>query len=89
MKKGHYSIFINAPKETVWKTMMEQETYRTWTTPFHEGSYYVGDWNMEGSTVRFLGPSEDGTGDGGMLSRVFKQGIPKVRKRPYNNSSRC
>ncbi len=70
MEKGQYAIFINAPKETVWKTMMEQETYRMWTVPFHEGSYYEGDWTIAGSTVRFLGPSEDGTGEGGMLSRV-------------------
>lgn len=70
MKKGHYSILIHAPKETVWNTMKEDATYRKWTAPFHEGSYYEGDWTVAGSTVRFLGPSEDGTGDGGMLSRV-------------------
>lgn len=70
MKKGNYLIHIYAPKEIVWKAMMEQETYRKWTVPFHEGSYYEGDWNVEGSTVRFLGPAEEGKPDTAMLSRV-------------------
>lgn len=70
MEKGHYSILIHAPKETVWNTMKEHATYRKWTAPFHEGSYYEGDWNIVGSTIRFLGPAEDGEQEGGMLSRV-------------------
>ena len=51
----HYLIFINAPKEKVWDTMLKDETYREWTKPFCEGSYYRGDWS-EGSKIIFLGP---------------------------------
>jgi hypothetical protein len=54
-----FSIIINAPKEKVWKVLWTDEDYRTWTTPFMEGSYAVSDWN-EGSKISFLTPSGDG-----------------------------
>lgn len=69
MQKINFSIQINAPKEKVWDTMLEDVTYREWTTPFHEGSYYKGDWS-EGSKMLFLGPDEASKKDGGMVSRI-------------------
>ncbi|MEK7463924.1 MAG: SRPBCC domain-containing protein [Patescibacteria group bacterium] len=71
MQKIHFSIQINAPKEKVWDTMLGDATYREWTTPFHEGSYYKGDWS-EGSKMLFLGPDEASKKDGGMVSRIKK-----------------
>jgi len=68
MKKTHFSIVINAPVEKVWNTMLDDATYRIWTSAFHEGSYYKGDWS-EGSKILFLGPNDDGT-EGGMVSRI-------------------
>ncbi|MGX9900701.1 SRPBCC family protein [Arthrobacter sp. SA17] len=59
---------INAPVRTVWSTMLDDATYREWTSEFHEGSYYEGDWN-QGSVIRFLGPDDDGS-TGGMLATV-------------------
>ena len=59
MNKSHYSITISAPRSTVWQIMLDDETYRQWTTVFAEGSYFEGDWN-EGSTIRFLTPQKDG-----------------------------
>lgn len=47
-----FSIQINAPKEKVWRTMLEDATYRQWTSAFGEGSSFVGDWN-EGSKFSF------------------------------------
>lgn len=69
MQKLHFEIHIDAPREKVWDTMLQDVTYRKWTAPFHPGSYYTGDWS-EGSKILFLGPSDDGTGDGGMVSRI-------------------
>ena len=67
----HFSIKINAPKEKVWHTMLDDATYRQWTAAFSEGSYYEGKWE-EGSTIRFLGPDPE-TGElSGMLSRIAK-----------------
>ena len=69
MDKLHKSIFINAPRERVWDVMLAQDSYRQWTSAFHEGSYYKGDWN-KGSKILFLGPGSDGSGEGGMVSRI-------------------
>jgi uncharacterized protein YndB with AHSA1/START domain len=69
MEKLHFSISINAPKEKVWDVMLNDVTYRQWTSVFNpSGSYYEGDWNT-GSSIRFLGPNPDGTVSG-MLSRI-------------------
>ncbi len=70
MQKIHHSIFINAPVEKAWNTMLEDATYREWTAPFNPGSYYEGDWN-EGSIIKFLGVDENGDAQmGGMYSRI-------------------
>lgn len=69
MQKSYFEIYINAPKEKVWDTMLGDATYREWTKAFNPGSYYKGDWS-EGSKILFLGPNPDGSGEGGMVSRV-------------------
>ena len=67
MQKLHFSISIKAPKEKVWNTMLNKNTYDIWTEAFAEGSHYVGDWN-KGSKILFLAPGENG--DMGMVSRI-------------------
>ena len=52
-EKLKYSIAINAPKEKVWHTMLDDKTYRERTAEFNPGSYYEGDWK-QGSEIRFL-----------------------------------
>ena len=69
MQKLHFSITINAPKEKVWNTMLEDQTYREWTTAFNPGSYYKGDWS-KGSKMLFLGPNPENGEEGGMVSRI-------------------
>lgn len=69
MQKIHFSILINAPREKVWDTMLEDATYRQWTTAFNEGSYYKGDWS-EGSKILFLGPDPKTGTESGMVSRI-------------------
>lgn len=68
MQKLNFSITINAPKEKVWDTMLEDKTYRIWTEAFGKDSHYVGNWN-KGSKILFLAPNENGT-MGGMVSRI-------------------
>jgi hypothetical protein len=75
MQKLHFSIIINAPKEKVWHTMLEDKTYREWTTAFNRGSYYKGDWS-KGSKILFLGPDPETGIEGGMVSRI-------VENKPY------
>ncbi|HET6528496.1 MAG TPA: SRPBCC domain-containing protein [Balneolaceae bacterium] len=59
MKKLHFTATIKAPKVEVWNTMLEDKTYREWTSAFHEGSHYEGSWE-EGSEIRFLDPDGNG-----------------------------
>lgn len=68
MKKLQFKTHINAPVKKVWDTMLEDKTYREWTVPFHDGSYFEGDWS-KGSKIKFLGPDEQG-GVGGMIARI-------------------
>lgn len=59
MKKLHSEIAVNAPVQKVWNTMLEDETYRQWTSAFTEGSHFKGSWE-EGETILFLDPDNNG-----------------------------
>lgn len=67
MDRLKFSIVINAPKEKVWDTMLDDDTYRQWTETFGPGSHYTGNWS-KGSRMLFIAPSEKG--DMGMVSRI-------------------
>jgi len=69
MQKIHVSTFINAPRQKVWRTMLDDASYREWSRAFNEGSYYVGSWE-KGSEIRFLGPDPKTGEEGGMYSRI-------------------
>ena len=69
MERLNFSTLISAPKEIVWHTMLDDQTYREWTKAFMPGSYYKGDW-QEGARMLFLGPDPDTGEEGGMVSRV-------------------
>lgn len=68
MEKLRYSVKINAPARDVWTTMLDNTSYREWTSVFHSGSYYEGGWD-KGGEIRFLGPDDDGK-LGGMIATV-------------------
>ena len=77
METLRFEIDIVAPVQTVWSTMLDQDTYRQWSSAFSDGSYYTGGWE-EGDTIRFLGPDPgdsadadaDADPDGGMLGTI-------------------
>ena len=64
MEKLHFTQTINAPKEKVWSSLWDEESYRKWTSAFSPSSYAKSDWK-EGSKILFL----DGEGSG-MVSRI-------------------
>lgn len=70
MKKFKTSIFINAPKEKVWDTMLNKDTYEEWTKPFGS-SRFEGDWS-EWSKMIFLGTDELENTEMGMISIIAK-----------------
>ena len=59
-----FSVRIFATRPHVWHAMLDDPTYRVWTRPFCEGSYYEGSWE-EGARIRFLSPE-----GGGMVSEI-------------------
>lgn len=69
MLKLHLIAEIYAPREKVWNTMLEDETYRLWTKPFNQDSHFDGSWE-EGSKMRFLGSGKEGQGEMGMVSVI-------------------
>lgn len=68
MQKIHFSKIINAPIAKVWDTMLQDSTYREWTTPFSGSSHYEGDWS-EGSEILFMSDAK-GLEKTGMYSRI-------------------
>lgn len=68
MEKLTFNISINAPASKVWQVLWTDETYRAWTSVFHEGSHALSDWK-EGSKVLFLGP--DGSGMYSMIEKLI------------------
>ncbi|HVR28715.1 MAG TPA: SRPBCC domain-containing protein [Thermoanaerobaculia bacterium] len=75
MRRLHFSITVEAPREKVWETMLGDTTYRQWTSAFAPGSYYEGDWGR-GSKILFLAPGEDGK-LGGMVTRIAESRPPE------------
>jgi len=69
MTKLNYSISINAPKDTVWHTMLDLDTYKLWTEAFFPGSYYEGSWE-KGSEIRFVAEADGGKS--GMLGCIVE-----------------
>jgi uncharacterized protein YndB with AHSA1/START domain len=68
MKTLHFSVRIEAPREKVWRTMLNDRTYRQWTEVFSAGSHFVGNWE-KGSKILFLAPDKNGK-MAGMVSTI-------------------
>lgn len=75
MEKLQFKITINASKQKVWETMLNDETYRQWTDVFNpdNGSYFEGDWS-EGRVMKFLGT--DPSGDFSGMYSLVKESRP-------------
>ena len=64
MKRLQFSTTIAAPPTTVHAVMIDDASYRDWTTAFCEGSYFSGSWR-QGERIRFLSPE-----GGGMVAEI-------------------
>lgn len=73
MNKISFDIAIEAPVSLVYQTMLDDVTYREWTSAFNASSHYQGSWN-KGEKIIFIGVDEKGD-CGGMVSRI-KENIP-------------
>lgn len=53
-----FRVEINAPKEKVWDTLWQDETFRQWASIIDPGTYMVGDLK-EGNEVQFISSSSE------------------------------
>jgi uncharacterized protein YndB with AHSA1/START domain len=65
MSKKQFKTTIDAPKEKVWNTLWQIDSYKNWTSAFSAESNVKTDNWKKGSKVMFL----DGKGEG-MVSEV-------------------
>jgi uncharacterized protein YndB with AHSA1/START domain len=63
-----FETTINAPAETVYRTMLSEKSYREWTAEFNPTSHYKGSWT-KGSKILFIGTNQEGKTEG-MVSRI-------------------
>lgn len=54
-----YKVNIHAPRETVWRKLWGQESYRNWTSVFDSGSHYKGELS-QGARIHLLSGSGEG-----------------------------
>lgn len=59
MKALEFETHIDAPRELVWRTMLEPDTYESWTEAFSPGSRFEGSWE-EDAEIYFVDQSGQG-----------------------------
>jgi uncharacterized protein YndB with AHSA1/START domain len=60
MKKLEFKTKIASPKQKVWETMLNPQTFKEWTAESWPGSHYEGKWG-QGERIKFMGTDGGGT----------------------------
>lgn len=74
MKFLSFKIAIAAPIAKVYRTMLNERSFREWTSEFNPTSYFEGSWE-KGSEIRFIGLDSEGK-KGGIVGRI-KENTPE------------
>lgn len=69
MKELEYKIKINKPKEIVWFTLWDDQSFRDWSNNIDEGTYMLGDL-IEGNEIQFIS-SLNGYGVTSLVSKLI------------------
>lgn len=69
MKELEYKIEINKPKEIVWFTLWDDQSFRDWSNNIDEGTYMLGDL-IEGNEIQFIS-SVNGYGVTSLVSKLI------------------
>jgi len=69
MKELEYQIVINKPKEVVWDTLWDDQSFRDWANNIDEGTYLLGDL-VEGNEIQFIS-SVNGYGVTSLVSKLI------------------
>lgn len=68
MEKMEFTIAIQAPREAVWDTLWQDETFREWAGIIDPGTYMVGTLK-EGNEIQFIS-AENGYGVTSLVEKV-------------------
>lgn len=68
MKEMQFRVEIHAPKEKVWNTLWQDETFRQWAGIIDPGTHMVGDLK-EGGEVQFI--SANGYGVTSLVEKLI------------------
>lgn len=69
MKELEYQIIINKPKEIVWFTLWDDQSFRDWSNNIDEGTYMLGSI-IEGNEIQFIS-SVNGYGVTSLVSKLI------------------
>jgi hypothetical protein len=76
----NFSINIEASAKTVWHKMLDLDSYKIWTKPFDDSSYYQGSWDL-GQKILFK--SQDN--ESGLAGKITKNEYLKVVEITYQS----
>lgn len=68
MKTLIFTINITASPEKVWHALWNEDSFKKWTNPFCQGSYYKTDSFTQGNKIHLLTP--DGRGMYSILEKI-------------------
>lgn len=69
MKEQVYKIIINKPKEVVWFTLWDDQSFRDWASFIDEGTYIKGEMK-EGNEIQFIS-SVNGYGVTSLVTKLI------------------
>ncbi len=75
MKTLKFQIDIDASREKVWDSIVNDAKYRKWCSAFYEGSYFEGGWN-QGDSIHFIAESDKGEKEG-MVAEIAGSKYPE------------
>lgn len=85
MKEMQFSVEIHAPKEKVWETLWQDETFRQWASIIDPETYMVGELK-EGNEVQFIS-AENGYGVTSLVEEVVANDFLLLRHRTDTQDS--
>lgn len=77
MKEMQFSIEINSTKESVWKTLWQDETFRQWARLIDPDTYMVGELE-EGNEIQFISAA-NGYGVTSLVEKVIENEYLQLR----------
>jgi len=69
MKEQVYKIIINKPREVVWFTLWDDQSFRDWASFIDEGTYIKGEMK-EGNEIQFIS-SVNGYGVTSLVTKLI------------------